>query len=220
MKYKWFFDESGVLTECEPKLDNDTKLEFAPETNEMFYRAKLSGALTFQNEFDAILAKNFGYTHIVVLKRYSDTENDYVEVWRGKFTLTDCTINYDRKTIEVTPKTIDRYTDVIAALETDYNIVKLAPQMHPVNINIRPCLQVYCYNSSKISNYIGHNAWEADCTASTGADVETGPWCDDGIVRRVRADWHRFCCAAPPGDEGYTGSLHRIFLPPVITRTV
>jgi hypothetical protein len=172
MKYKWFFDESGVLTECEPKLDNDTKLEFAPETDEMFYRAKLSGALTFQNEFDAILAKNFGYTHIVVLKRYSDTENDYVEVWRGKFTLTDCTINYAIKTIEVTPATIDRYTDVIAALETDYNIVKLAPQMHPVNINIRPCLQVYCYNSPKISNYIGHNTWEADCSMTTGDEVE------------------------------------------------
>ena len=166
MKYKWFFDESGVLTECEPKLDNDTKLEFAPETDEVFYRAKLSGALTFQNEFDAILAKNFGYTHIVVLKRYSDTDNDYVEVWRGKFTLTDCTINYDRKTIEVTPKTIDRYTDVIAALETDYNIVKLAPQMHPVNINIRPCLQIYCGGDTKLTNYTGGSVWEASCESN------------------------------------------------------
>ena len=170
MKYKWFFDESGVLTECEPKLDNDTKLEFAPETDEMFYRAKLSGALTFQNEFDAILAKNFGYTHIVVLKRYSDTDNDYVEVWRGKFTLTDCTINYDRKTIEVTPKTIDRYTDVIAALETDYNIVKLKAQMRAVNFLIRPCVQLYALNGDKISNYIGGNYWETTANVSNFRD--------------------------------------------------
>ena len=170
MKYQWFFDESGVLTECEPKLDNETKLEFAPESGEMFYRAKLSGALTFQNEFDAILAKNFGYTHIVVLKRYSDTDNDYVEVWRGKFTLTDCTINYDRKTIEVTPKTIDRYTDVIAALETDYNIVKLKAQMRAVNFLIRPCVQLYALNGDKISNYIGGNYWETTANVSNFRD--------------------------------------------------
>lgn len=172
MKYKWFFDESGVLTECEPKLDNDTKLEFAPETDEMFYRAKLSGALTFQNEFDAILAKNFGYTHIVVLKRYSDTENDYVEVWRGKFTLTDCTINYDRKTIEVTPATIDRYTDVIAALEKEYNLTTLGADIQPVNILIRPCLQIYSLNDSKVTNSIGKNTWESSCDAVGIADID------------------------------------------------
>lgn len=172
MKYKWFFDESGVLTECEPKLDNDTKLEFAPETDEMFYRAKLSGALTFQNEFDAILAKNFGYTHIVVLKRYSDTDNDYVEVWRGKFTLTDCTINYDRKTIEVTPATIDRYTDVIAALEKEYNLTTLGADIQPVNILIRPCLQIYSLNDSKVTNSIGKNTWESSCDAVGIADID------------------------------------------------
>lgn len=172
MKYKWFFDESGVLTECEPKLDNDTKLEFAPETDEMFYRAKLSGALTFQNEFDAILAKNFGYTHIVVLKRYFDTENDYVEVWRGKFTLTDCTINYDRKTIEVTPATIDRYTDVMAALEKEYNLTTLGADIQPVNILIRPCLQIYSLNDSKVTNSIGKNTWESSCDAVGIADID------------------------------------------------
>ena len=172
MKYKWFFDESGVLTECEPKLDNDTKLEFAPETDEMFYRAKLSGALTFQNEFDAILTKNFGYTHIVVLKRYSDADNDYVEVWRGKFTLTDCTINYDRKTIEVTPATIDRYTDVIAALEKEYNLTTLGADIQPVNILIRPCLQIYSLNDSKVTNSIGKNTWESSCDAVGIADID------------------------------------------------
>lgn len=172
MKYKWFFDESGVLTECEPKLDNETKLEFAPESDEMFYRAKLSGALTFQIEFDDILSKGYSHTHVVVLHRFNDSENDYVEVWRGKFTLTDCTINFDRRTIEVTPATIDRYTDILAAKDTEYNIVKLAPKMQPVNFWIRPCLQVYCYNSPKISNYIGHNTWEADCSMTTGDEVE------------------------------------------------
>lgn len=163
MKYKWFFDESGVLTECAPKLDNDTKSEFAPESGEMFYRAKLTNALTFQIEFDDILSKGYSHTHGVVLHRFDDSENDFVEVWRGKFTLTDCTINYDRKTIVVTPATIDRYTDILAAKDTEYNIVKLAPKMQPVNILVRPCMQIYRAGATKICNYVGGNGWEAEC---------------------------------------------------------
>lgn len=166
MKYKWFFDESGVLTECEPKLDGDTKLEFAPESGEMFYRAKLTNALTFQYEFDDILSKGFAYTHIVVLQRYNDNESDFVEVWRGKFTLTDCTINYDRNTIEVSPATIDRYTDVMAAMETDYNIVKLKVATSPVTINVRPCLQIYCCGDTKLTNYVGETFWDASCDSN------------------------------------------------------
>ena len=121
-KYQWFFDESGVLTPCDPKFDGTTKLEYAPETGEMFYRAKLNGTLSFRFEFAAILAKGFGYTHVVVLQRYNENDG-WVEVWRGRFTLTDCTINYDTTTIEVTPDTIDRYTNILDELETEYNLV-------------------------------------------------------------------------------------------------
>lgn len=172
MKYRWLFDEAGVLTECKPKLNDDTQLEFAPESGEMFYRAKLTTALTFQFEFDEILSKGFAHTHIVVLQRYDDDESDFVEVWRGKFTLTDCTINYDRNTIEVSPATIDRYTDIMAAMETDYNIVKLAPQMQQVNILIRPLLQLYEINDNKISNYVGNNYFEKICEPIGRNDIE------------------------------------------------
>lgn len=170
MEYKWFFDESGVLTECEPRVDGDTKLEYAPETNEVFYRAKLNGTLSFRLEFDDILAKGFGHTHVVVLQRYN--ENQFVEVWRGKFTLTDCTINYETHTIEVQPATIDRYTDILNALETDYNLIKLAPKMQPVNILIRPLLQLYAIGDTKISNYIGNNYWESTCQSVGRNDID------------------------------------------------
>ena len=169
-KYQWFFDESGVLTPCDPKVDNSTKLEFAPETGEMFYRAKLNGTLSFRFEFADILAKGFGYTHIVVLQRYNENDG-WVEVWRGRFTLTDCTINYDTKTIEVTPTTIDRYTNILDELETEYNLVKLAPQMQPVNILIRPLLQLYEIRDSKISNYVGNNYFEKDCESVGRNDI-------------------------------------------------
>lgn len=164
-KYQWFFDESGVLTPCDPKVDNSTKLEFAPETDEMFYRAKLNGTLSFRFDFAHILAKGFGYTHIVVLQRYNENDG-WVEVWRGRFTLTDCTINYDTKTIDVTPQTIDRYTDILNELETEYNIVKLKVATKPVTINVRPCLQIYCGGDTKLTNYVGETFWEASCESN------------------------------------------------------
>jgi hypothetical protein len=172
MEYKWFFDESGVLTECEPRVDGDTKLEYAPETNEVFYRAKLNGTLSFRLEFDDILAKGFGHTHVVVLQRYN--ENQFVEVWRGRFVLTDCTIDYETHTIEVQPETIDRYTAVLDILEKEYNLVKLKARMSPVNILIRPIVQVYKAGGYKISNYVGNNGWESEIEPTGIAEMELG----------------------------------------------
>lgn len=174
-KYRWGFEtiENGnpIFTECFPIVEDGTSLDYAQQTNEVFYRAKLNGTITFRfDTFDYIIDAGYNAVHKVVLQRYKETESDFVEVWRGKFTLTDCTINYDTHTIEVTPETIDRYTAVLDNLEKEYNLVKLKARMSPVNILIRPCLQIYKYGSSKIANFIGGNSWDSDCDAPTSVD--------------------------------------------------
>lgn len=168
MKYRWgFLDENDIFSECQPKVDDSTAIDFTQESGEIFYRGKINGSLAFRFEFDDILAKGYNYEHRIVLQWY-DADNDlWKDVWKGRFALTDCEIDFDTKTITVQPTTLDRYTKIIDALESEYNLVKLAPNMQPVNINIRPCLQIYCSGESKITNYVGESFWEATCDSNT-----------------------------------------------------
>ena len=171
MKYRWgFLDENDAFSECFPKVDDGTAIDFAPESGEVFYRAKLNGNLSFRYEFDAILAEGYNYEHKIVLQWYDADNDEWKEVWKGRFALTDCEIDYDTKTITVTPSTLDRYTKILDNLDKDYNIVKLAPAMQPVNILIRPCLQVYLFGASKIYNYVGGNSWDSSCDAVLSTD--------------------------------------------------
>lgn len=190
MRYRWGFEEGGVFTECLPILEDESALDFAPQTNEVFYRAKLNGTLSFRFEFDAILAKGYNYTHIVVLQCYNDSDNTWKECWRGRFCLTDCEIDYDTNTINVQPETLDRYTAILDALENEYNLVKLAPDKQYVDILIRPCLQVYSLNNNKITNYVGNSWWESSCDAISYTDTsQLGKFRAVGDYFAVQITW-------------------------------
>lgn len=171
MKYRWVFSEGGLDIECHPIVDDDAAIDFQQQTNEVFYRAKLNGSLAFRFEFDDIIAKGYNHEHIIVLQWYDEADTTWKEVWRGRFALTDCEIDFDTKTITVQPETQDRYTNVLDHLEDEYNLLKLAPVQQPVNILIRPLLQVYALNDSSISNCIGNNTWVASCDSVGIADI-------------------------------------------------
>lgn len=167
--YKWAFVESGNYVECQPKIEDKTALEFAKETNEQFYRAKLSGSLAFRFEYEDILAQGLNYTHTIALLRYDDDLADYNEIWRGSFVLTDCEIDVDTKTITVAPKTEDKYTAILEHLEDEYNLLALNPTQQACDIMIRPIVQVYSIGSEKITNYTAnHGAYEQDVLEADG----------------------------------------------------
>lgn len=173
MKYRWgFLDENDTFTECFPIVEDSTSLDYAQQSGEIFYRAELNGELAFRFEFQDILDKGYNYEHYVVLQYFDTDDEDWRDIWKGRFSLTDCTIDYDSNTITVSPETVDRYTKILDDWEKEYNIVKLAPPMQPVNILIRPLLQVYEVMDTKISNYVGNNYWEADCTPVERNDID------------------------------------------------
>lgn len=175
MRYRWgFIDENEDFTECFPLVDDGAAIDYSQQTGEVFYRAKLNGGLTFRFEsFDDILAKGYNYEHKVELQWYDADNDTWGQVWRGRFALTDCEINYDLKTISVSPETLDRYTTILDKLEDEHNITKLAVKQQPVTIQIRPLCQFYALNDSKLVNYIGGNSWEASCDMTGIANIET-----------------------------------------------
>lgn len=176
MLYRWGFIEEGVFTECKPIVDDDASIDFAQETGQIFYRGKLNGSLAFRFEFDAILAKGYNYTHIVVLQWYDNSDDTWKECWRGIFSLTDCEIDYDTNTISVQPETRDRYTDILNNLETEYNLIKLSAKMQPVNILLRPCTQIYLAGNTRVSNYVGGNSWDAECELANPQYLYSAHW--------------------------------------------
>lgn len=163
MKYRWgFLDENDIFTECQPIVDDSTAIDFSQESNEIFYRGKLNGSIAFRFEFDDILAKGYNYEHRIVLQWY-DADNDlWKEVWKGRFALTDCEIDFDTNTITVQPTPLDKYTKILDALENEYNLVKLECGTQPINILIRPCYQIYIAGNTRITNFVGGNSWGAD----------------------------------------------------------
>lgn len=173
MKYRWgFLDADDNFSACEPKVDDSTALDFAREGNEIFYRGKLNGSLSFRFEFDAIIALGYNYEHRIVLQWYDAQNDEWKNVWMGRFALTDCEIDYDTKTITVQPTPLDKYTKILDALENEYNLVKLECGTQPINILIRPCYQIYIAGNTRISNFVGGNSWDADCDSAAPLTLE------------------------------------------------
>lgn len=165
-------DADNNFSACEPKVDDSTALDFAREGNEIFYRGKLNGSLSFRFEFDAIIALGYNYEHRIVLQWYDAPNDEWKNVWMGRFSLTDCEIDYDTKTITVQPTPLDKYTKILDALENEYNLVKLECGTQPINILIRPCYQIYIAGNTRISNFVGGNSWDADSESAAPLTLE------------------------------------------------
>lgn len=147
--------------EIHPVWKDDLSIEWALESQQWFMRSALSGSLVLQREdYDLVMAQPFStvyYFDILILK--SGLLETY---WQGKFTQTDCTINVDDKKITVKPSVVDDYTDILAGMEKEYDLIKLLPEIQKIDITKRPMIQLYYEDASYINCIIGNIAFEED----------------------------------------------------------
>lgn len=166
IRYKFILECIGQH-EAHPIYKADLSKEIAYEQNQMFKRESLSGNLVFINEdYTWIMSQNFESKIYVVIQADFGT-GSYTNYWRGSFYKTDCTINIDDKKISVKPNTEDRYNKILAGLDKEYDLIKLAPAIQSVRYQRRPMLQVYCMGESTISNFMSGCYWEEDVTDSS-----------------------------------------------------
>lgn len=165
-KYKMYLQiggDSQTKTIANPIYKDDLSVDYELESGEKFYRAKLSGKLTFvRDEYQFIMNANFEDEILLLIEKSNDYGLTYAPYYTGKFMRTDCTINTDDMTITVQPKTLDQYNDVIAGMEKEYNLIDLAPAIERVSIDKRPIIQIYKAGDSIISCFLGGSAWEQD----------------------------------------------------------
>ncbi len=146
-----------------PIYKDDLAKEYALEPQQRFYRAELSGALKFmKDDFDWIMSQPFDTEYVVLLEKSNDGGLTWTNYYTGVFFQADCTIDLDMKKIEVKLSTKDQYNEVLAGLEKEYDLLKLAPAKTPLTIQKRPLIQLYIPGDSVVSCFLGGDYWEQD----------------------------------------------------------
>lgn len=157
-----------------PIYKDDLAKEYELETNQRFYRAKLSGKISFiRDDYDFINTRPFDYEFLYGIDKSNDGGKTWVPYFSGKFMKTDCTfVDYDKK-VTVQPDVIDDYNEVLAGLEKEYNLITLAPSNQRITINKRPLIQIYVPGDSIVSCFLGGTNWEQDANATTDQSLIT-----------------------------------------------
>lgn len=191
-----------------PNYKDDLAKEYELETNQRFYRAKLSGKLSFiRDDYDYINNKPFDTTFLLLIEKSNNGGETWEPYYSGQFMKTDCTfIDYDKK-VTVQPNTIDEYNDVLSGLEKEYNLITLAPEIQRITINKRPLIQIYVPGDSIVSCFLGGTNWEQDANATTdqNALVQTYHFALCNILKEIQITSH----GTPSGIDGlYLGRMN------------
>lgn len=152
---------SATATEIYPVWKDDLSLDYAQESEQQFLRAQLSGTIDLINEdYDLVMSHNFGTVFYVDIQKSNNMGQSFTHYWRGKFTLTDCQINADDKRLKVRLTVVDQYNDILAGLDKEYDLIKLAPAIQKVLIRKRPCIQIYDEGDSVVTTIVGNVSFE------------------------------------------------------------
>lgn len=147
-----------------PVWKDDVTIDYALQQGEEFYRGTMSGKLTFQMaDYDFINESAFDKRFDLKICITYDGGANWADYWRGKFYKTDCDFNDDDRTVIVTPTLDDAYNDVLAGLEKEYDLIKLAPEIEQVRYDKRPMLQYYVSGENVVGCYLSGMWWEQEC---------------------------------------------------------
>lgn len=170
--YKFELNAAGVTQRAYPIYGDDLVKDFSKEAGEQFFRAKLNGNLTFErDDFTFIVSKAFDTEFGLEIFISYDGGQTWTSYWRGNFWKTDCTFDLDAQTVIVTPTVLDQYTDVLAGLDKEYNLIDLAPEIIPIKADKRPMTQIYVAGETTIGCFLSGMFWEQECEAVTDETV-------------------------------------------------
>ena len=165
IRYKFYVDSR----EMNPAIySNDLSIEISPESGQEFARRKLSGTLVFQREDFVFLAEKSIEAEMTLKITRSKDEGAFADYYVSKFSKTDCSWNYDNRTVSIKVETDDGYTDVLAGLDKEFDLIKLAPKIQKCLIVKRPCVQLHIENDSSVTSYASGTYWEQDVVNDAG----------------------------------------------------
>lgn len=162
-QYKFTINNGTGQRAAYPIWKDDMSLEYAYESNQKFRRGKLSGNITFVgSDYDYIMAASFEQTYTLLIQVSYDNGGYWQEFFNGVFHITDCTVNVDDKSITVKPEVNDKYSKILAGLDKEYDLIKLAPAIQPVTMTRRPMIQIYVKGDTIVNCFLSGMTWEQD----------------------------------------------------------
>lgn len=150
-----------------PIYKDDVTIDYELESQQRFYRKKLNGKITFVgSDYEYIMAQDFEEEMYFFIERSTDFGLTWSDYYTARFSRTDCTVNEDNKAITVSPQPLDDYSAVLAGIENEYNLVKIAPAVERVAITKRPLVQIYGLGDEILTCLLRGLSWEQDVSAS------------------------------------------------------
>ena len=150
---------------AKPSHKEDLSISSSRESQQMFYRAALEGSLTFLNrDFDFIMSQDFETEFVVLIEKSNDGGLTWANYFTGSFYRTDCNIDVDSRKIETKLDTKDQYVNVLAGLEKEFDLLKLAPEKSDMSFQKRPLLQLYIPGDDFVNCYLSGSTWQQDVT--------------------------------------------------------
>lgn len=163
---------------AKPLYSDDIALVTERETNQIFFREKLSGKLTFLKD-DYTWIMNTAFSQKITCN-ITITDGTDTKVWSGYFYRTDCTINEVDGILTVEPVPNDKYSAILDAMDNEVDLYENGVVMNVSGkqgaIRVPPILQIYRRESDVITNYCQGRTWELDVSeasndASALADI-------------------------------------------------
>ena len=161
--YKFELTAENTTQRAFPIYNGDLSKDFEKESGQEFFRAKLSGKLTFQQaDYTFIVSKAFDTQFTLEIFISYNAGQSWTSYWRGTFWKTDCDFDDDAQYVVVQPTVLDQYNDVLAGMDKEYNLIELAPEIVPVKADKRPMIQVYIPGQSVIGCFLSGMWWEQE----------------------------------------------------------
>jgi hypothetical protein len=129
MTYRFYLTVGSSVTEVFPLNFLESTLNDEQEGENVFYRRKFNGNLTFINnngddDFDLLLSID---QNTPCAKLLFEIKRAGVNYWSGCFSTTDGKFDLDKCTFEVAPLPNDDYLDILDKAEDQYNILTVTP---------------------------------------------------------------------------------------------
>lgn len=161
--YKWQIEINGMSYDAYPVYGDNMALEYTMENSEKFFRGELSENMTFVgDDMERIMNTSFEQRFNLTLFISTDGGGTWSEYYKCMFYKTDCTINLDDKTITVKPSVNDRYIAVLNGMDKEYDLIKLAPVIQPLNAQKKPMFQFWTVGENIITSVSGGMSFETD----------------------------------------------------------
>ena len=161
--YKFELTAGNTTQRAFPIYKDDLAKDFEKESGQEFFRAKLSGKLTFESDdYTFVVSKAFDTQFVLEIFISYNAGQSWTSYWRGTFWKTDCEFDNDAKTVIVQPTVLDQYNDILAGMDKEYNLIELAPSMAQIQADKRPMIQVYVPGQSVIGCFLSGMWWEQE----------------------------------------------------------